>query len=80
LEKYKDIRIIREKSLSDSTYDNIKYKVNGEQTLKITIDGKKNDKYKKKKVVNKNESDKKFKALNFSKPSQRNHSSAYEDT
>lgn len=98
MKKYKDIRIIKEKSLSASTYDNnytfidnintsktngisstnMKDKVNGEQSIKTSIDGKKNDKYKKKKVVNKNESKSKFKALKFSNPSQRNHSSVYE--
>ena len=69
--KYKDIRIIKEKSSSAATYDNkytfidnintaktndtsstnIKDKVNGEQHLKITVDTKKEEKYKKKKVV-----------------------------
>ena len=58
---------------------NIKDKVNGEDTLRTTIDGKKEEKYKKKKVVNKTESKSKFnKALRFSNPSQRNHSSVYE--
>jgi hypothetical protein len=57
---------------------NIKDKMNGEQPLKITMYSKKDEKYKKKKVVSKNESNKKFKALKFSNPSQRNHSSVYE--
>ncbi|MGN6628747.1 MAG: hypothetical protein ACTHKJ_02610 [Candidatus Nitrosocosmicus sp.] len=99
MNKYKDIRIIKEKSSSASTYDNnytfvdniytsktndvssanTKDKVNGaEQTLRITIDNKKKEKYKKKKVVDKGESKSKFKALKFSNPSQRNHSSVYE--
>ena len=58
---------------------NIKDKVNGEDTLRTTIDDKKEEKYKKKKVANKAESKSKFnKALRFSNPSQRNHSSVYE--
>jgi hypothetical protein len=48
------------------------------QPLEI-LDSNKEDKYKKKKVVNKNDSKSKFdKALKFSNPSQRNHSSVYE--
>ena len=98
MKKYKDIRIIKEKS-SSATSDNNNYtfidninitkpsiispttmkdKVNGEQPLKITIDSKNEEEYKKKKVVSKNEFNKKFKTLKFLNPSQRNHSSVYE--
>jgi hypothetical protein len=47
--------------------------------LKITLDGKKENKHKKKKiVVNENESNKKYKGLKFSNPSHRNYSTVYE--
>jgi hypothetical protein len=45
----------------------------------LEISDSKEDKYKKKKVVSENESKSKFnKALKYSNPSQRNHSSVYE--
>ena len=103
MKKYKDIKILKEKSSSSdvtttannnsytfiddihiakpnhiSSTTTMKGKVDDEHPLKITIDSKREDKYKKKKVVNKNESKSKFKALKFSNPSQRNHSSVYE--
>jgi hypothetical protein len=70
-----DIHTAKPNDISSTT---MKGKVDDEQHLKITIDNKKEEKYKKKKVVNTNESNKKFKALKFSNPSQRNHSSVYE--
>jgi hypothetical protein len=64
---------------NDVSSTSMKEKVGGnEQPLKITIDSKEEEKYKNKKDIIKNESDKKFKALRFSNPSQRNHSSVYE--
>jgi hypothetical protein len=70
-----DINIVKPIDASSTT---MKEKTNGEQSINITGDSKKDEKYKKKKVVSKHESNKKFKALKFSNPSQRNHSSIYE--
>jgi hypothetical protein len=70
-----DINIVKPIDESSTT---MKEKTNGEQSINITGDSKKDEKYKKKKVVSKHESNKKFKALKFSNPSQRNHSSIYE--
>jgi hypothetical protein len=92
MKKDKGIKIIKEKIFTNNNYTFIddanisKYTYvssmdindhNDEFTFKIA--NSKEDKYKKKKIANKNESKNKFnKALKFSNPSQRNHSSVYE--
>ena len=92
--KKKDIKIIKEKSSSDINYtfidsinrikpDNVsslnaKNEQDADDKRPLESYNTRQEKYTKKKAISKNESVKKFKALKFSNPSQRNHSSVYE--
>jgi hypothetical protein len=87
--KKENVKILNNKTNSDnytfinnediiSQYSSITYLKSDNNTEELDMIGKKEENYKKKKVMSKSENANSARGLKFANPSQRNHSSIYE--
>jgi hypothetical protein len=87
--KKENVKILNNKTNSDnytfinnediiSQYSSITYLKSDNNTEELDMIGKKEENYKKKKVMSKSENANSIRGLKFANPSQRNHSSIYE--